>query len=617
MDKKNTTIGILLLAAAIALFVWDANRRAKIAEQYPQSQPPPTVVAPVPVAPIHAPGLAPAPSSPGLAPVARSTPAAPVEGKIVSLENDTLRLNLNTHGGAIRNIALLKHADVLKHRKDPAEHPYLFNGDGAVPALSFSTDGAGGVPVEWAPSFSVVKSEPGHSIALAATQDGLAITRIYTLAAKENDPHVVNVRTTFRAVGPAPVAAFTLRLNMGALPPTKGDVAHQFLGIASYDGTSFSKTSLSDLSEKAFIRVPRGVQPWQWVSVTNQYFAGILRFDESTSARATDLHVSPLYRAAAPGQAAATGAYTLTGDVGFYIPALQPGQEVTLGADYFVGPREYTRLANLGGGQEKAVQFAKLYFISVDFLCKVFVVTLAGLHSILPDVVWAWGLAIILLTVIIKALTWPLITAQQRSAERMRQFQGPMKAIREKYKDDPKRQQQETMKLYQEHKINPFAGCLPVLIQIPVFTGLYFTFQSLSQLRFQSFLWIADLSIPDVLPGLEDVTIFGIPIHILPILVAVTMLINMRLMPMPNVEGQQKLIFYGMMIIFPVFCYGMPAALMLYYSVQNVLTIFQTLITRRRFQREAALVSTDGGKVTVLLPDSPSGGKKKKDKRKS
>jgi YidC/Oxa1 family membrane protein insertase len=149
---------------------------------------------------------------------------------------------------------------------------------------------------------------------------------------------------------------------------------------------------------------------------------------------------------------------------------------------------------------------------------------------------------------------------------------------------------------------------LPVLIQIPIFTGLFFTFQSLAQLRFQSFLWIPDLSMPDVIPGLE--TIAGFPIHILPVFMGISMLINMRLTPMPNVEGQQKVIFYGMMVIFPVICYSMPSALMLYYSVQNVLTILQTFHTRRRIRLEDA--KEPASSAVVTLP--ATSGKKKKNR---
>ncbi|MDR2845268.1 MAG: membrane protein insertase YidC [Puniceicoccales bacterium] len=625
MDKKSTTIGIVLMLSAFALFAWDSQQRAEYAKKNPRratvaapastaTPPPPAAAASVPSPTVGTPDAAsvPSPSVPSVAATPVLTPT--VAEKIIPLGNDSLRLNLTTRGGGIRDIALLKHADTQEHRDKPAEHPFLFNAESSTPALDFAADNLGGALA--AATFTVGENLPGQRLSLIAKlPNGLTITRTYELAT--SDPNLVKVRTTFRADGTDTTPELALRLNTGTLPPTEGDRNNLFLGIATYDGSNFVKTGIGEFdassgflgmgahAARPFAAPTRdAANPWKWVSVTNQYFAGILHFDESTRARVTGLIVRPIYK---PGQ---TTAHTATGDISFAIPALAPGQEVTLAADYYVGPREYARLANLGGDQEKAVQFAKLYFISVDFLCKVFVLVLNGLYSLTG----AWSLAIILLTVIIKAITWPLIVKQQRSAERMRQFQGPMKAIREKYKDDPKRIQQETMKLYQEHKINPLAGCLPVLIQIPIFTGLFFTFQSLAQLRFQSFLWVADLSIPDLIPGLENVTLplLGVQLHILPLFVGATMLINMRLTPMPNVEGQQKIIFYGMMIMFPLICYGMPAALMLYYSVQNILTIFQTLITRRRFRAEGIIADATATPAPALANGTDAVKKKKK-----
>jgi YidC/Oxa1 family membrane protein insertase len=585
MDKKNIAIGIGAVVIALTLIFLNPRR----------NEGPPAAGQAAPAASQLVPAAVAEPSSP--------QPAPAKAGQLLALENGTLRLNIALKGGGIRDIALLAHADSLMHRHKPAEHPYLFNASGVSDALSFSVDNSSnpyGPPLPWEPDFTVVAHVPGRRAEIVATfPDGHRLTRSYELlpAGEKGEPYLVRVHTTFRA-GSVPMPAVSpLRLNTGTLPPTEGDAQNQFLGIATYDGSEFAKTSVSEfVSSSGFLgigahdalpevkRYPGG-QPWQWVSVTNQYFAGIIQFDKEMRSLVRDMRVTPLRKAPLPGSIPQV--YTSTGDIGLMLPQIQPGQELSFGTDYYVGPREYSRLADLGGGQEKAVQFSKLYFISVDPLCKLFVVVLDLLHSLIPaSIASAWGVAIILLTIIIKALTWPLVSMQQRSAERMRQFQGPMKAIRERYKDDARRQQQEMMKLYQEHKINPLAGCWPVLIQIPVFTGLFFTFQSLAQLRFQSFLWIPDLSMPDVIPGLE--TIYGFPVHILPVFMGVTMLLNMRLMPMPNAEGQQKVIFYGMMIMFPIICYGMPSALMLYYSVQNVLTIFQTLITRRRMRGELA-----------------------------
>ncbi|MDR2981059.1 MAG: membrane protein insertase YidC [Puniceicoccales bacterium] len=628
MDKKNKIIGIILLLTAIGLYAWDTYQKAEYAKKHPAPQ-----VATAPAQPAQiTPSTSAAPTAPTPAPAVAPTGTdadastgnlAPVEAQIITLENDTIRLNITTLGGGIQTVALKEQADTLANRKTPAENPYLFNADGTVPALALSIDNAANrVPIEWAPPFTVVENVPGKRVVLSAKMaGGLTVIRSYELAEDKTDPHVISFKTTFRAGVSDVVPAMNVRLNTGTLPPSIGDSTHQFLGIATYDGSNFHKTGVADFNAssgflgmgghaaKPYAFIPRGENQWQWVSVTNQFFAGIIRFDEATRAQVSDLYIHPAMTHLEPGQVVPT-VTSITGEVGFRIGELSNGQESTIAATYFVGPREYTRLANLGGDQEKAVQFGRLFwFVSVDFLCKIFVVILNGLHSILPESPWAWGFAIIFLTVIIKAITWPLVTTQQRSAERMRQFQGPMKEIREKYKDDPKRQQQEMMKLYQEHKINPFAGCFPVLIQIPIFTGLFFTFQTLAQLRFQSFLWIPDLSMPDVIPGLE--TIGGFPIHILPVFMGATMLLNMRLTPMPNVEGQQKMIFYGMMVMFPIICYKMPSALMLYYSVQNCLTIVQTLITRRKMRREtAAAPNTIVNAETTTRKDK----KKKRDK---
>jgi len=671
MDKKSIAIGVAVLVAALGLLFWNGHNNKGQQAQNPPA--PAAAVVNAPAAQNPAPAASQTPQtaqSPAATASSASAPAPTTAEKtasgsapsgtsvgeeaVVTLANEDIRLHIALAGGGLESVALLRHADALEHRHAPANTPFLFNAPDCRPspatlALGFRSVGGDdpntGLPVtNWTPKFRLV-SRDARSVVIAADIPAAGangagrITRTFTLAdpaevaAGRRDPHLVSVRTEFAAAGGAPFAFPPFRLNIGALPPTGSYSDTQFLGVDHFDGESFHKTAIGDLAggsgflgigasaPKTFVSVPAGAdygapRPLEWVACTNQYFAGILRLEPEARKFLTTFRISQLARPPAPG--AAPAPFTVTGDLGFALPAAQPGQPVSLAAEYFVGPREYSRLANLGHGQEKAVQFASLFWvISVDPLCKAFTVVLDFLHSLFPaGGANSWGFAIILLTIIIKALTWPLVTAQQRSAEKMRKFQGPMKAIREKFKDDPKRMQQETMKLYQENKINPFAGCLPVLIQIPVFTGLFFTFQSLAQLRFQSFLWIPDLAMPDVIPGLE--TVFGFPLHILPLFMGATMLLNMKLTPMPNVEGQQKMIFYGMMVMFPVLCYGMPSALMLYYSVQNVLTIFQTFVTRRRMRLEEARAAAEPVAANVVdftAGAGTAGGAKKKRKK--
>ena len=126
------------------------------------------------------------------------------------------------------------------------------------------------------------------------------------------------------------------------------------------------------------------------------------------------------------------------------------------------------------------------------------------------------------------------------------------------------------MKLYTEHKINPFAGCLPIFIQIPVFFGLYTAFQTTVELRLESFLWIHDLSTPDTLFHIGS---FGV--NLLPILMGITMWLSMRMTPTPSADDTQKTIMYTMAFLFPVICYSLPAALSLYMTLQNLLTMLQ------------------------------------------
>jgi YidC/Oxa1 family membrane protein insertase len=230
----------------------------------------------------------------------------------------------------------------------------------------------------------------------------------------------------------------------------------------------------------------------------------------------------------------------------------------------------------LADGQVDVLQFSKILgFISFGAICKLLLACLGGVHSLLTWTGgWSWGWAIVILTVLIKILTWPLTAAQQRSALKMQQFAGPMKELREKYKDNSEKLNKEMMELYKKHKINPFAGCLPIFIQIPIFFGLYTAFQTTVELRLESFLWIHDLAAPDTV-----FSIAGFGINILPVLMGITMWISMRMTPNPSADETQKIIMYTMALVFPVICYTLPAALSLYMTVQNLLTILQAKMT--------------------------------------
>jgi len=200
-----------------------------------------------------------------------------------------------------------------------------------------------------------------------------------------------------------------------------------------------------------------------------------------------------------------------------------------------------------------------------------------------------YGWAIVVITVIIKLVFWPLTQASTRSMKRMQALQPQMKAIQEKYKDDPVKMNRKVMEFMKEHKVSPLGGCLPMLLQIPVFFGFYRMIQSAIELRGAPFLWVGDLSKPDtwfVIPGLSFIPFIGVPgvglpFNLLPLIMGATMLWQAHLTPpSPGMDPMQAKIMRYMPLMFMVFLYNFSAGLTLYWTVQNLLTIAQTYLTR-------------------------------------
>jgi YidC/Oxa1 family membrane protein insertase len=219
------------------------------------------------------------------------------------------------------------------------------------------------------------------------------------------------------------------------------------------------------------------------------------------------------------------------------------------------------------------------------FFAKALLLAMNWLHDALR---FSYGWAIIAITVVIKMVFWPLTAASTRSMKRMQALQPQMKAIQEKYKDDPAKMNKKTMEFMREHKVSPLGGCLPMLLQIPVFFGFYQMIQSAIELRGASFLWVADLAKPDTLfmiPGT------GFPFNLLPLIMGVTMFWQARLTPpSPGMDPTQQKIMRYMPLMFMVFLYNFSAGLTLYWTVQNLLTIVQTKLTKTTEAPGAAAV---------------------------
>jgi YidC/Oxa1 family membrane protein insertase len=234
-------------------------------------------------------------------------------------------------------------------------------------------------------------------------------------------------------------------------------------------------------------------------------------------------------------------------------------------------------LGEVGHDLGKAVNFGMF-----DFIAKPFVWLMNKLYSMIPN----YGVAIIVLTVLTKILLWPLGSKSYKSMSEMKKLQPLMKEIREKYKNDKKKMNEETMSLYRTYKINPLGGCLPMVVQIPVFFALYRMLYEAIELRHAPFfLWIDDLSAPDRLfrfhfsvPFMEPP--YGIPV--LTIIMGATMLLQQKMSPPMGDPTQAKMMML-MPIVFTVIFINFSSGLVLYWLVNNILSIAQQYYIQKKF----------------------------------
>jgi YidC/Oxa1 family membrane protein insertase len=256
---------------------------------------------------------------------------------------------------------------------------------------------------------------------------------------------------------------------------------------------------------------------------------------------------------------------------------IQPGTQQTYKYRLFIGPKITQELKKVGNDLDKLVNFG--WF---DFIAKPCVWLMNLFYSVIPN----YGVAIIILTMLVKLILWPLGTKSYKSMSEMKRLQPLMKDIREKYKNDKKKMNEEVMGLYRTYKINPLGGCLPMVVQLPVFFALYRMLYEAIELRHAPFfLWIDDLSAPDRLfrfgfsiPFMEPP--YGIPV--LTLIMGATMLLQQKMSPPMGDAAQAKMMMF-MPIVFTVIFINFSSGLVLYWLINNILSIAQQYYTQKKF----------------------------------
>jgi YidC/Oxa1 family membrane protein insertase len=553
MDTQRLILFFIFSFSLLLLWdAWEKERRPKPAPA-PQVQSAPGVPTPAaPLAPPPAPASAPAatPKPVGATAVPGAAPAsAPVAAsETVQIRTDLVLADIDALGGTLKRLELLKHKD----HDDATKNFMLFGPKHAYGAQSGLI--GEGMPNHRTP-WRVLPGEralaaDAKTLELRLEADapgGLKVQKIYTF---HRDSYLVDVAFELRNAGAAPAAAYAYYqiVRDGEAPAGENAMMYVFTGAAYYTAEkAFNKLSFSDI-EKGKASVPREATDG-WIAMIQHYFVSAwLPQDKAPR----EYYVRKL-----PDGLYASGVILAS-------PQVDPGASGRVAVRLYAGPQEQQRLKQVAPGFDLVVDYGWLAIIAWPLFA-----VLEFFHR------WTgnWGVAIILLTILIKLLFFPLSAASYKSMAKMKLITPRLTKLREMYANDRARMNQAMMELYKTEKINPLGGCFPILVQIPVFIALYWTLLAAIELRHAPFiLWIKDLSALD-------------PYYVLPVLMTATMVLQTRMNPVPPDPVQAKVMQF-MPYVFSVFFFFFPAGLVLYWLVNNILSIAQQWQIQRMFDRD-------------------------------
>jgi YidC/Oxa1 family membrane protein insertase len=540
MDTQRTILFIIFSASLLLL--WNSWQK----EQHPA--PSHSVVQTVPRA-----DQAPTPQGKigAAAPGAGVSPASLQRGERIRVSTDVLNAEIDTTGGDLRQLEFTKQRDAHDPKKD-----FVLLSD-RPDTLYVAQSGfiGGALPTHKTPytasatRYSLVPGTNKLQVRLEWHGNGIAVEKVYTF---HRDSYLIDLSYTVRNDSGAALKpdAYYQMLRNGEPPKGEPRFVHSYTGAAVYTNKGkFEKISFKDIAKGEAHLPSTGTDGW--IAVLQHYFLsawlppkGVQR-EFYTKQVGNDLY-----------------------SVGVIVPVgtIASGASRTISMRLYAGPEEQDKIAALAPGLDLTVDYGWLTIIASPIFW-----VLAAIHKVVGN----WGVAIILLTILIKLAFYPLSAKSYRSMAQMRVLTPKLQRLKEQYGDDRQKLHQAMMELYKTEKVNPLGGCLPVVVQIPVFIALYWVLLSTVELRQAPFaLWIHDLSAPD-------------PYYVLPIVMGLTMMVQMKLNPKPPDPIQAKVMMI-MPLAFSIFFFFFPAGLVLYYLVNNVLSISQQWYITRNLERANA-----------------------------
>lgn len=481
--------------------------------------------------------------------------SVPNSAQLIRVKTDAVDLIIDTHGGDIVKAALPQHHAELNRPELPfiilnrtADKTYIAQSGLIGPN---ATDTAKGRPVFQA-SQSEYQLSPGKdelAVDLVLQQGDVTITKRFNFVRGENlikIQYLIDNNSASNWKG-----NFYAQIKRDRSPVATGGSA---IGLQPYLGAAlttvdenYKKVDFDDLDDESLkIDIKGG-----WVAMVQHYFisAWIADTQQDNNFTLRRIRNSQMYT------------------FGYTAPQLlvEPGTQGIIDAQFYVGPKDVYRLEEIAPHLDLTVDYGWLWWIA-----KPLFYLLNWIQGFLGN----WGWSIVALTLIIKAAFFKLTATSYRSMANMRKLQPKMQQLKELYGDDRQKMSQETMKLYQKEKVNPLGGCLPILIQMPVFISLYWVLSESVELRHAPFiLWISDLSVKD-------------PYFILPLIMGATQWFMMKMNPTPPDPMQAKIMSY-MPIVFTFLFMWFPAGLVLYWVVNNTISMIQQYIITKQIEAEA------------------------------